>query len=83
MTVKVRVVGVIPFYSVTADVNTSICLAQTVIVGKAPSSYTDIEGGVSPVISQYDYGLHARGINIEILETVPYSWYNNSSMRIL
>ncbi|MCI8755276.1 MAG: sporulation protein YunB [Oscillospiraceae bacterium] len=60
MTVKVRVVGVIPFYSVTADVNTSICLAQTVIVGKAPSSYTDIEGGVSPFISQYDYGLQAR-----------------------
>ena len=55
VTVRVRVVGVIPFYSVTADISTSICMAQTVIVGKAPSSYTDIEGGLSPFISQYGY----------------------------
>lgn len=56
LSVKVRVSAVVPFYTVATDVNTSLCLAETMIVGKVPSAFTDINGDLSPLINQYsDY----------------------------
>lgn len=56
LSVKVRVISVIPFYSVTTDVSTNVCLAETMIVGKVPSAFTDINGDLSPLLNQYsDY----------------------------
>lgn len=56
LSVKVRVGAVVPFYTVSTDVNTSLCLAETMIVGKVPSAFTDINGDMSPLINQFsDY----------------------------
>lgn len=56
MSVDVRVTAVIPIYTVTTEVHTNVCLAETMIVGKVPSAFTDINGDLSPLINQYsDY----------------------------
>lgn len=56
MSVDVRVTAVIPLYSVTTEVHSNVCLAETMIVGKVPSAFTDINGDLSPLINQYsDY----------------------------
>lgn len=55
--VTASVTAVIPVYSVTTDVSTNLCIAQTIIVGKVPTAYTDINGEKSDLIGQLnDYG---------------------------
>ena len=50
--VTATVSAVIPAYTVTTDVTTNLCIAQTIIVGKVPTAYTDINGEQSDLIGQ-------------------------------
>ncbi len=52
--VTASVSAVIPVYTVTTDVTTNLCIAQTIIVGKVPSAYTDINGDTSNLIGQHN-----------------------------
>ncbi|WP_101911036.1 sporulation protein YunB [Marasmitruncus massiliensis] len=55
--VTASVSAVIPVYTVTTDVTTNLCIAQTIIVGKVPEAYTDINGEKSDLLGQFnDYG---------------------------
>lgn len=55
--VTASVTAVIPAYTVTTDVTTNLCIAQTIIVGKVPTAFTDINGEKSDLIGQInDYG---------------------------
>lgn len=44
ISVEVPVSAVMPFYMISTEVSTSICIAETVIVGEIPQSFTDISG---------------------------------------
>ncbi|MBC8585123.1 sporulation protein YunB [Youxingia wuxianensis] len=52
--VNAQVSAVIPVYTITTEVNTNICIAQTIIVGKVPGAFTDINGDSSDIIRQYN-----------------------------
>ena len=44
ISVQVPVSAMMPLYTVTTDVTTTVCVAETVIVGDVPESFTDISG---------------------------------------
>lgn len=54
LSVDATVSAVMPIYTVTTEVNTNICIAETIIVGKVPSSYTDINGDQSDELGLYN-----------------------------
>lgn len=57
LSVDVRVSAMIPLYTVSSHVSTNVCLAETMIVGRVPSAYTDIDGDKTPLTNQLsDYG---------------------------
>ena len=56
--VQADISAIMPFYNIETKVNTNICIAQTVIVGKVPSAYTDINGDISTLLDQFNnYGV--------------------------
>lgn len=58
VTVNTRVAAILPLYTVETDVSTDICIAETVIVGEVPQSFTDISGDNRGLIDKVnDYGL--------------------------
>lgn len=44
ISVEVPVSAVMPFYMISTEVSTSVCIAETVIVGEIPQSFTEING---------------------------------------
>lgn len=55
--VSVNVTALIPGYSAATQVRTEICLAETVIVGVVPDSFTNVTGdGRDTLTKLYDYG---------------------------
>lgn len=62
LSVQVNVTAVLPLYTVDTSIETNICIAETVIVGKVPAAYTDINGDNSDVIGLYnDYAAGSQG----------------------
>ena len=56
-TIKVLV----PFSSVTEDITTSICIAETVIVGSVPEAYTKVDYAPESAIGDVmDFGAEAN-----------------------
>lgn len=59
LSVDATVSAVSPVYTVTTTVNTNICIAETIIVGRVPGAFTDINGDKADEIGMYnDYGAH-------------------------
>ena len=57
LTVTAKVGAVMPPYTVETEVKTDICIAETVIVGRVPESFTDINGDDRGMIDKVnDYG---------------------------
>lgn len=54
LSVRVTVSAIMPLYTVTKDVETNLSIAETMIVGQVPSSYTDINGDMSTLLDQYN-----------------------------
>lgn len=50
--ISVPISAIIPGYQSSVTVTTDVCLAETVIVGKVPESFTDVNGDNSPLISK-------------------------------
>jgi len=44
LNVTAKISAIIPGYSVTAEVKTNICIAETIIVGQVPGSFTEVTG---------------------------------------
>lgn len=62
LSVQATVSAVAPVYTVTTDVDTNLCIAETVIVGKVPSAYTDINGDKSDKLNMFnDYKAELSG----------------------
>ncbi len=63
LSVKMSMSAIIPGYSVTTDVNTNICLAETIVVGLVPEAYTVVGDGTSPMVGMLeDFGAR-KGLN--------------------
>ncbi|MEM1484076.1 sporulation protein YunB [Oscillospiraceae bacterium PP1C4] len=59
LSVNATVSAVAPVYTITTDVNTNICITETIIVGKVPNAFTDINGDKADPIGLYnDYAAH-------------------------
>ncbi|MCI8648541.1 MAG: sporulation protein YunB [Anaerotruncus sp.] len=54
LSIRATVSAVAPVYTVTTNVNTNICIAETVIVGRVPEAFTDINGDRSDTIGLYN-----------------------------
>lgn len=53
----IHVFAVIPGYSISSEVNTTVVLAETVIVGLVPDAYTEVYGGTDELVGMLqDYG---------------------------
>lgn len=53
----IHVYAVIPGYSISSEVNTTVVLAETVIVGLVPDAYTEVYGGTDELVGMLqDYG---------------------------
>ena len=52
ITVQVPVNAMLPLYSVTSEVSTGICVAESIIVGEVPQSFTDINGDDRGLLDQ-------------------------------
>ena len=58
----ITVTAFVPGYTISTDVNTNICLAETVIVGAVPENFTQVEGDYGSVpgaIRDYGTGLNS------------------------
>ena len=52
-----RVMAIIPGYSVSTDIHTEYCLAETVIVGTVPEAFTQVADGNDELTRQiFDFG---------------------------
>ncbi|MBS4786456.1 MAG: sporulation protein YunB, partial [Clostridiales bacterium] len=52
-----RVMAIIPGYSVSTDIHTEYCLAETVIVGTVPEAFTQVADGNDDLTRQiFDFG---------------------------
>ena len=61
ITVQVPVNAMLPLYSVTSEVSTSVCVAESIIVGEVPQSFTDINGDHRSLLDQVnDYAAFSR-----------------------
>ncbi len=57
LNVKMTISAIIPGYSVSTEVSTGVCLAETVIVGLVPQAYTLVGDGTDPMVGLIeDYG---------------------------
>lgn len=58
MEVRAMVSVILPMSSISADITTSVCIAETVIVGEVPSAFTEVndDGGLSGTVNDYGYG---------------------------
>lgn len=54
LSIEADISAVMPFYTVKTKVHTNICIAETIIVGKVPASYTDINGDMSDLLDQFN-----------------------------
>ncbi|MGI5966529.1 MULTISPECIES: sporulation protein YunB [Anaerotruncus] len=52
--VDATVSAVMPIYTVTTEVTTNICIAETIIVGQVPEAYSEINGDHSDPINMYN-----------------------------
>ncbi len=50
--VQINMVAIIPGYTISTDSTTNFCIADTVIVGGIPDSFTQIDGDTAPLISK-------------------------------
>ena len=54
---KITMYAVIPGYKVSSEVETTVVLAETVIVGLVPEAYTEVYGGTDDLVGMLqDYG---------------------------
>jgi sporulation protein YunB len=44
LNIKVKLTIILASYTITQDINSNLCIAESVIVGKVPNAYTNIEG---------------------------------------
>ena len=51
LSVDATVSAVAPVYTTTPDITTNFCIAETVIVGKVPQAFTDINGDKSSLLN--------------------------------
>lgn len=59
--VKMTMSAIIPGYSVSTDISTNVCLAETVIVGLVPEAYTLVGDGTDPIVGMIeDYSAQER-----------------------
>ena len=64
--IKVKVTALIPGYSQTTDVTSSFQIAQTVIVGDVPESFTEVTDGQSSTLSKLnDYNAQTQKQKME------------------
>ena len=57
LNMTMNVTAIVPGYSVTTEVKTSYCLAETVIVGYVPQSFTEVTGDDRSNLSKiFDFG---------------------------
>ncbi|MFQ8600158.1 MAG: sporulation protein YunB [Oscillospiraceae bacterium] len=57
------VTGLIPGYPVNVEVENEFCLAETVVVGRVPESYTHVISDDSELISRLnDYGAQEQAV---------------------
>jgi len=62
MEVKAFVSVILPMMSVSADIITSVCIAETVIVGEVPGAFTEVTGAQSDLGNIiHDYGAREGG----------------------
>ena len=54
LNVTMHLTAIIPGYSVSADVATNVCLAETVIVGLVPEAYTVVGDGTDPLVGMIE-----------------------------
>ena len=57
LNVKLEIQAVLPGYAIADQVDTDVCLAETVIVGLVPGAYTWVSDGTDPLVGLIqDYG---------------------------
>lgn len=57
LNVRLDIQAVLPGYAISTQVDTDICLAETVIVGLVPGAYTWVSDGTDPLVGMIqDYG---------------------------
>lgn len=57
LNVRLEIQAVLPGYSIADQVDTDVCLAETVIVGLVPGAYTWVSDGTDPLVGLIqDYG---------------------------
>ena len=57
LNVRLDIQAVLPGYAIANQVDTDICLAETVIVGLVPGAYTWVSDGTDPLVGMIqDYG---------------------------
>lgn len=57
LTVNMTISAIIPGYSVTSEVHTDVCVAETVVVGLVPDAYTQVGDGTGELEGMIkDYG---------------------------
>ena len=57
LNVKLEIQAVLPGYAIADQVDTDVCLAETVIVGLVPGAYTWVSDGTEPLVGLIqDYG---------------------------
>lgn len=57
LNVRLDIQAVLPGYAISNQVDTDICLAETVIVGLVPGAYTWVSDGTDPLVGMIqDYG---------------------------
>ena len=57
LNVRLDIQAVLPGYAILSQVDTDICLAETVIVGLVPGAYTMVADGTDPLVGMIqDYG---------------------------
>ncbi len=56
LNMTMNVTAIVPGYSVTTEVKTSYCLAETVIVGMCLESFTEVTGDDRSISKIFDFG---------------------------
>ncbi len=60
ITIQVPVNAMLPLYNVTTEISTSVCVAESIIVGEVPQSFTEINGDNRGLLDQVnDYAAAA------------------------
>ncbi|MDP4153083.1 MAG: sporulation protein YunB [Bacillota bacterium] len=68
--VNVNMSVLLPISSTSTDVKTSICIAETVVVGAVPNSYTQVDEFDRDTVDQLnDYGESTKGDDVKVPKT--------------